>query len=359
MFGSGNTYEANTGATLSISFTGLTLNQAYTPEQLLGANLVIPSGTTVEIISDVVVSLQTTRSDISGGTNVNKIAAPITFDFSSYISEDANWLSDVKMSYRGVGSTATPITVTPASTVEIGQPDLLLNSSYTFAVTKPGWSNYRSVDITYLGDRTIVPLLTEITAVDSNAVIGATTVAYASTDSTTLLYTLTGANASSNPLAGVASSWIVEQVKNTQEYVNSLIINGSTNVEIQHSSSTTSEFFGEYIRFQPASGVNQEVFGWINRSGAGEPIRAANGGADIFIQGSTVVSYSTIRDVVSSELSPINGELTAITNHVNEVEGNQQIITTNQGVLLTATQRGAVKAATYSAGNITPATDQS
>ena len=331
-----NTFETGT-----ISYTGLTSGTTYTPNQLLGVNHTVNG--TITFNSSVAIDVQTNDSSYAAGTNVTFIAAPITFDFSSYIAEDANWLSDVKMSYRVLGATTTPITVTPAATVEIGQPDITLNTAYIFAVTKPGWSNYRSADITYLGDQTIVPLLTEITAVDSGAAIGAATVAYASTDSTTLLYTLTGANASSNPLAGVASSWIVEQVKNTQEYVNSLIINGSTNVEIQHSSSTTSEFFGEYIRFQPASGVNQEVFGWINRSGAGEPIRAANGGADIFIQGSTVVSYSTIRDVVSSELLP--------------VEGNQERITENQRGLETAIRRGAVKAAAYSSENVKLTTD--
>ena len=331
-----NTFETGT-----ISYTGLTSGTTYTPNQLLGVNHTVNG--TITFNSSVAIDVQTNDSSYVAGTNVTFIAAPIILDFTSYIAEDANWLSDVKIAYRGVGSSATPITLTPASTIEIGQPTLGLNSAYIFAVTKPGWSNYRSVDITYLGEQTIVPLLTEITAVDSNAAIGAATVAYASTDSTTLLYTLTGANASSNPLAGVASSWIVEQVKNSQEYVNSLIVNGATNVEIQHSSSTTSEFFGEYIRFQPASGVNQEVFGWINRSGTGEPIRAANGGADIFIQGSTVVSYSTIRDVVSSELLP--------------VESNQERITENQRGLETAVRRGAVKAAAYSSENVKLTTD--
>ena len=69
------------------------------------------------------------------------------------------------------------------------------------------------------------------------------------------------------------------------------------------------------------------------------------------------LSEAATRILLQEELVPIAAGVVSIEGDVNELEANQVTITANQQVLLTATQRGALKAATYSAGSITQASN--
>ena len=75
----------------------------------------------------------------------------------------------------------------------------------------------------------------------------------------------------------------------------------------------------------------------------------------IEVQGN--LSEAATRILLQEELVPIAAGVVSIEGDVNELEANQVTITANQQVLLTATQRGALKAATYSAGSITQASN--
>ena len=75
----------------------------------------------------------------------------------------------------------------------------------------------------------------------------------------------------------------------------------------------------------------------------------------IEVQGN--LSEAATRLLLQEELVPIAAGVVSIEGDVNELESNQVTITANQQVLLTATQRGALKAATYSAGSITQASN--
>ena len=355
-FVSGNTYTANTGTAVSISFTGLTA-PSYTPEDLLGSDFTITPGDTVNLISDEDITVFTTRTDITGGAGVDIAVQPATVDFSALIAAESNFFSATPTTARAYWALTSDYDGT-ADQIATGEltsgvytiPGLTVGQEVAVAVSKPGRENFRQV-FTFSGGEVITPVLPSIAAVNESTDITGVVVNGGREAGGLLIFGLSGAT-TANALDGPQTVWMTELMKGKARYCVGLL--EGLAMDITHTSLVSSQWDETVFVMEPIT-TNQQVLGIssINENG-NNPVQD-NGTLSIFINGSTEVNYSTIDDLFDANLSPITGELTTIINHVNEVEGNQEIITTNQGVLLTATQRGAVKAAAYSAGNITPA----
>ena len=353
--------ENNTFGNQTISFTGLTLNQVYSPDELLGGFFDITDGSTVTLISDVAIQVESTRSDIAGGSGVQTVLPSATVDFSALIAAESNFFSATPTTARAYwaltsdyDNTSDQIVTGELTNGIFTIPGLTAGQEVAVAVSKPGRVNFRQV-FTFAGGEVITPVLNSIDAVNESTDITGVVVNGGREAGGLIIFGLSGAP-TSNSLDGPQTVWMTELMKGKARYCVGLL--EGLNMTIEHTSTVSSAWDETVFVMEPIT-TNQQVLG-IASSTVGNPNPVQdNGTLSIFINGATEVNYGTIDNLLDDNLTPITGELTAITNHVNEVEGNQTIITTNQSVLLTATQRGALKAATYSAGSITPATDNS
>ena len=341
----------------SISYTGLTSGNTYTPDELLGTNHSITGAVTIN--SDVAINVQALAGgDYVAGTGVTFVLESATVDFSALIAAESNFFSATPTTARAYWALTSDYDNT-SDQIVTGEltngiytiPGLTAGQEVAVAVSKPGRENFRQV-FTFSGGEVITPVLPSIAAVDESTDITGVTVNGGRENSAGLLiFGLSGAT-TANSLDGPQTVWMTELMKGKARYCVGLL--EGLAMDIVHTSPVSSQWDETVFVMEPIT-TNQQVLGIASITiGNPNPVQD-NGTLSIFINGSTEVNYGTIDNLFDANLSPITGELTTIINHVNEVEGNQEIITTNQGVLLTATQRGAVKAAAYSAGNITPA----
>ena len=358
--GNRNTYIAD-DATITVNFTGLTTGNSYTPDELLGINHTVTGGT-VTFASDVAINVETLAGgDYVAGNNVTFVLAAATVDFSGLIAAESNFFSATPTTARAYWALTSDYDGT-SDQIVTGEltngvytiPGLTAGQEVAVAVSKPGRTNFRQV-FTYAGGEVITPVLNSIDAVNESTDITGVTVNGGREAGGLIIFGLSGAP-TSNSLDGPETVWMTELMKGKARYCVGLL--EGLNMTIQHTSEVSSAWDETVFRLEPIT-TNQQVLG-ISSLTVGNPNPVQdNGTLSIFINGSTEVNYGTIDNLLDDNLTPITGELTAITNHVNEVEGNQTIITTNQSVILTSVQRGAIKAAAYSGGSITPATDNS
>ena len=377
--GANNTYTARTsGNIISANWTGgLTLDQTYTPEELLGEGYSIADGDTINLNSNVNIFVEETDDQITYGTGVTPVAPVITstytnvgnaaggnFALFSRTSGSAPW-TQVGSTLRNSTSAILEITVDNAAleylslwkprTTDTYTQATYYNHSSTQAPTQslPYRAATREIPAEILstaGVPTGSSVWTDIVNWDAgsgdtagqlvgtfratNEVVlgnGETQVAFRQAFLTDAYFDIIVADVQTASPKLLPSTLIADEAGRA-DYITVL-------------TKLTTRANGDFVELLSFDGKQQNITAVENSSDT-----PMSGILSAVLMGETAGGDEIEFDAVDIADNPAGISEAEVVSAVSAALG---VVKANQQVLLTATQRGSVKAATYTAGNIT------
>ena len=382
--GDGNTYRPSSGTNVNVTYvSGLTAGNTYTPEQLLGDGYTIPNagiGNTVTINSPVAIKLEVPFGDaVRAGDMVERIDPTITstythqkspdggsFALFSRAAQNSPW-TQVEGTLRAIGNTAVSLTVEDAAVEHLSLWKPKNTTTYTHAQY---WNHFGSgqptKDATYTITTLNIPgeILSEadlptiegvstwenivVWEAGENELAGQLTGSFRNTDVEALGNAETQVAMRQAFLSNDYFDLIVADVQTANpKLLDADIVTDETGRAdyIIAASSVTTEANGDFIELLSSDGRQQKITALINTATnkmSGVLSAVLTGDNDDYVDG-------IVFDAVEIGDNPDGISEDEVVNAVNEA---LSVIKANQQVLLTATQRGSVKAATYTAGNL-------
>ena len=354
---------------MTVSFTGLTLNAEYSAEDLLGENYSVTG--IVSIVSDVAITLATNDANVIGsaagtGTGaVTKIAVPNVASFThdgdvsggefalfSRTGDGVAWTLVSQNTYAAANPAGTPEVVTVNNPT--GQYLSLWKPANATTYTRQVFTDLTAgitTNTTYTA-----PTLGIATEVLSGAPVPANTVVWTSGSITDedgtrvqLIGTISNTDTSGNRLTNIVSQSVMLSALAQKTYFDLLVANVNTTGFID-----LTEDRADFIIAASATSTLAD----------GAYLELASGGTQ---QGMTAIGQSSLTSISGMLSAQIMGKegsggtgvdisFAAVDIAVNpdgiSAAEVQAALRPNQQVILTAVQRGALKAATYSAGSL-------
>ena len=387
-FGDGNTYSGNSGTNMTITFdAGLTADQVYTADELLGDGFSIEPLNTVTINSNVDITVETADpSQILAGTagagtvTVSALTINATFThepsatggsfavFERDSATDTTW-TQVKTTQRTTTSALASIVVANPSKQYISLWKPKNNVSYTRVSYYDRLTGITEAETNTASTLNIVPevlssndlpatdtgaLGFEFTWSQDDAVLGGQLVA---TIKGTSVNRLTNQQTQAAMRLALVEDFyfdaIVDNILGTASLLPTDVTEGGRADFITAFSSTNTKADGDFIELVSKDGNQQRLTSIDNESSKGTPV---TGMLEATITGTDNDGAGISFPAVDIAVNPAGISESQVANAVSDgtltVRSNQSTLAANQVNLQVATQRGAVKAAAYSAGAI-------
>ena len=382
--GDGNTYRPSSGTNVNVTYvSGLTAGNTYTPEQLLGDDYTIPAagiGNTVTINSPVAINLAVEVTDpVKAGTLVTAVTPTVrstythqkspdggSFALFSRAAQNSPWVQ-VEGTLRAIGDTAVSITIEDAAVEHLSLWKPKNTTTYTHAQY---WNHFGSgepaEDATYTVTTLHIPeeILSEADLPDIPGVSTWENIVVWEAGENELAGQLTGSfrNTNVEALGNGETQVAMRQAMGTNDYFDIIVgdvvtaspkILPSTIVADENgradyivaTSKVTTGCNGDFVELISFDGKQQKITAVSNSSAT--PL---TGVLSAVLMGSNPDFTDPIEfDAVEVADNPDGISEDEVVNAVSTALG---VVKANQQVLLTATQRGSVKAATYTAGKL-------
>ena len=377
-FADGTTETNNIFTGGTISFTGLTADQEYSAEDLLGEGYSATG--TVTIVSSVAITLATNDANVVGsaaGTEtgaVTKEAATILYNVNVTIPTGSNGFLTVRN--LGGNTNLQELTITngvlsaPVNEISNKNP---LNIGIFYKLNSTTGSSgtvYRTRLVTVNGnpgaDVSVEPSVVNSVFTNGSQELSTYSIQFAASTGASIrgTFSATSAAVSENTSRAQGQGSII-LATNQANYFNWVVLNEWAQDPVDYL--TGEVLFNNDVADVPTGttpfGTANGVILVSNTNDTQTIVHNFTGQLTNLVGGSTLYTGSGVRQVLNV---PIGSATTAtVANAVRDVvstellpvESNQERITENQRGLETAVRRGAVKAAAYSSENVKLTTD--
>ena len=376
----GNAFTAKTGTTMFIGFTGLIANRVYSPEELLGDAYDITDLDTVTISSSVTIRIQTNDTQILGGSGVTVdpiiIRHGIRPEGTLAEVQAAGGFFDVINMATGVSVLTPPGPVNCATITDFDavtalkvDGDATVWKSYYKPLNVFGPAGTGEAFALAIAEHGVLTTDIQIAAVQHVDLLVRNGLD-ASLAGVTIMTSLVaggfaepgpgenvlrvGLQGPGNELTAAQTQAMSMTVANTLNYFNIHIDNPAWDVELfspgtNNSSIWTNQTVG--VRFEIADATFQNQQRVSQAPGIPSPTAGGAAGTVVVVEVLNIPSGNATLALVQTAVQEIVGE------ELMDILENQVALVTNQGRMQTATQRGAVKAAAYSAPALIDADD--
>ena len=384
--GDGNTYRPSSGNNVNVTYvSGLTAGNTYTPEQLLGDDYSIPaggSGNTVTINSPVAIKLEVPLGDaVRAGDMVERIDPTITSTYSapkngsvgggnfalfSRAASNSPWVQ-VESTIRNSTTAVLSIDVTDAAVEHLSLWKPRNTTTYTQATYYNHFGSGEPTEsLTYYASTREIPeeILSEA-EVPTGSTQWTQIINWEAPSTGDFVGQLTGTirNTDAVGLGNAETQVAMRQAFLTDDYFDLIVSDvvsanpkllpstleadgaGRADYIIATTKVTTSAN-GDFIELLSFDGKQQNITALANTSAT-----PMTGVLSAVLTGQNPDFTDPIEfDAVEIADNPAGISEAEVVSAVSSALG---VVKANQQVLLTATQRGSVKSATYTAGNIT------